>query len=415
MRASTQLLTLAWRNLWRNKLRTSIMLGAVVFGLIGVVAMIGFIAGLYGNMIQNAIAWQTSQLQVHNQRYLDNPDIQDRLIDPQALLDELAALPQVAAWSERFVAEGMVASARATRGIRINGVQPAEEAAVTPIADAVIEGQWLDDQGRNPVLVSQKTADRLRLKLGSKVVLTFTDGQGDVAGAAFRVRGIFQTPSTAFDDGNLFVRKSDLTALAGLDGSHELAIRLTETDYQAIEPVLRVKQALQAASAPQNRVRDWQEIQPMLASILGQMGISNAIIIGIYVVAMGFGIINIMLMSVFERTREFGVLMAVGMQKHKVFALILLESAWLGICGGLLGVLAGLGLMQILQRTGISLGGMADGLGAFGADTLFYPVVTGQEYGLIFLTVVAASLLAALYPARQILRKRPAEAMAEKH
>ncbi|GAA5188756.1 ABC transporter permease [Ferrimonas gelatinilytica] len=415
MAASTQLATLAWRNLWRNKLRTSIMLGAVVFGLVGVVAMIGFVAGLYSNMIQNAIAWQTSQLQIHNRHYLENPDIQDTLLQPKVITDLLATLPEVAAWSERFIAEGMVASARANRGIRINGVVPDQEVRVTPIAGAIVEGAWLDDQGRNPVLVSKKTAERLKLRLGSKIVLTFTDAQGDVAGAAFRVRGIFRTPSTNFDEGNLFVRHKDLAALAGLSGSHEIAVRLHEEDYRAFDTVLAVKTRLQAVSDPGNRIRDWQQIQPLLASILGQMGVSNAIIIGIYVVAMGFGIVNIMLMSVFERTREFGVLMAVGMQKHRVFTLILLESAWLGVCGGLLGLLAGYALMQLLGYTGIALGTMAEGLGAFGADTLFYPRVTASEYALIFVTVVAASLLAALYPARQILRKPPAEAMAEKH
>ncbi len=415
MAANTQLVTLAWRNLWRNKLRTGIMLGAVIVGLVGVVAMIGFVAGLYSNMIQNAIAWQTSQLQIHNRHYLADPDIQDTLVRPERLTATLATLPQVAAWSERFVAEGMVASARANRGIRINGVYPGQEAKVTPIAGAIIEGQWLDEQGRNPVVVSRKTADRLQLRLGSKVVLTFTDAEGAVAGAAFRVRGIFRTPSSNFDDGNLFVRHGDLTALAGLTGSHEIAVRLQEEDYHAFDTVLAVKRKLQSASDPGDIVRDWRQIQPMLASILGQMGVSNAIIIGIYVVAMGFGIVNIMLMSVFERTREFGVLMAIGMQKHRVFALILLESGWLGVCGGLLGLLAGAALMQLLGYTGIALGALAEGLGAFGADTLFYPRVTVAEYGLIFLTVVAASLVAALYPAHQILRKAPVEAMAEQH
>ncbi|MBY5991225.1 ABC transporter permease [Ferrimonas balearica] len=408
------LVRLAWRNLWRNRLRTAIMLGAMVFGLMGVVTLIGFVNGLYGNMIQNAIAWQTSHLQIHNRTYLTHPDIKDIIVDPAPLLDALSHDEAVLAWSARFVADGMVASARSTRGVRITGVDPAAEAAVTPVARRLTEGQWLDENGRNPVVLSTKTAQRLKLRLGSKVVLTFTDAEGEVTGAAFRVRGLFQSPSSAYDDGHLFVRRSDLTALAGIEGYHEIAVVTTDGDYQSQAATEALKARLSRLSDPANRVRDWRTVQPMLAAILGQMGTSNAIILGIYVLAMSFGIVNVMLMSVFERTREFGVLMAVGMTKGRIFTLLLLESGLLGLCGGLIGVLACLGLMAALSVTGIPLGSWAEGLGAFGADTQLYPSVRTADYAMMLLTVLAASVLAALYPARQILKQRPVDAMAHK-
>ena len=401
---------LAWRNLWRNKLRTGIMLSAMVFGLIGVAAMMGFVTGMYGNMIHNAIAWQTSHIQIHNTRYLTDPNINATIADSQALLDTIAQQPGIKAWSPRFLADGMVASARSARGVRINGIAPDLEARVTPLADSIREGEWLSPEGRYPVLVSSKTAERLRLKIGSKVVLTLTSAAGEVTGGAFRVRGIFKTPSSAFDEGNVFVRRADLVALAGIGGIHEIAILLAN-DNDAFS----MRDVLQAQTSEQNTVRDWQQVQPMLASMIKQMGPSNAIVLGIFVTALGFGIVNIMLMSVFERTREFGVLMAVGMQKHKIFLLIMLETAWLGISGALLGIAGSIGLVHVLQRTGIPLGRMAEGLGAFGVDTTLYPQVSFSDYQMIFITVVAASLLAALYPARQILKQRPVDAMAEKH
>lgn len=404
------LVKLAWRNLWRNKLRTSIMLSAMVFGLMGVVSMMGFMTGMYGSMIDNAIAWQTSHIQVHNTRYLTNPDINSTIVDSKKLNALLEQLPQVKAWSARFVADGMVASARSARGVRINGIDLESEASVTPLATSIKQGEWLSLEGRNPVLVSSKTAERLRLRVGSKVVLTFTNASGDVTGAAFRVRGIFKTPSSGFDEANVFVRRGDLMTLAGIKGSHEIAILLDDDDA-----AFSLRQALQTQVAEQNTVRDWQQVQPMLASIIKQMGPSNAIMLGIFVLALGFGIVNIMLMSVFERTREFGVLMAVGMQKHRIFLLIMLETAWLGITGALLGLLSSLGLMQLLQHTGVPLGKVAEGLGAFGVDTTLYPEVSVTDYQMIFITVVAASILAALYPARQILKQRPVDAMAEKH
>ncbi|MGF1679966.1 ABC transporter permease [Photobacterium minamisatsumaniensis] len=404
------LIKLAWRNLWRNKLRTSIMLGAMIFGLFGVVGIIGFISGLYGNMIHNAIAWQTSHIQVHNQAYIDDPDIKNTLVELASVEAAIEQLSQVKGWSARFIADGMVASARSTRGVRINGVDIDAEANVTPIASSIQQGEWLDEQGRNPVLVSEKTASRLKLRVGSKVVLTFTDASGDVSGAAFRVRGIFKTPSTSFDDSNVYVRRTDLTALAGIEGAHEIAIRFDNDDMAFV-----LANPLQEQISSRNTVRDWKEIQPMLASIINQQGTSNAIMLGIFVLAMGFGIVNIMLMSVFERTREFGVLMAVGMQKHRIFTLILLETALLGISGAVLGLIVSLLTITTLGHTGISLGVMAEGLGAFGVDTVLYPTVSANEYLMIFITVVVASTLAALYPARQILKQHPAEAMADKH
>jgi len=409
------LIKLAWRNLWRNKLRTSIMLFAMVFGLIGVASMIGFMNGMYGNMIDNAIAWQTSNIQIHRSEYINEPEINDTIIGSEQIIEQLRDMPDVSAWSARFIADGMVASARSTRGVKINGIDLEAEAKVTPLVSHIIEGEWLSEQGRNPVLVSSKTAERLRLRVGSKVVLTFTDAANDVSGAAFRVRGIFKSPSSSFDDGNVYVRRSDLSALAHIDGVHEIAIVVNEATPSSNIVTQAVKAQLQTKTSKLNTIRDWQQIQPMMATMIKQTGTSTAIILGIFVSAMGLGIVNIMLMSVFERTREFGVLMAVGMQKHKVFLLIMLETSLLGMSGALLGVGICAVLMMLLQTTGISLNSMAEGLGAFGVDTTIYPRVSFGEYQLIFLTVVAASFLAALYPARQILKQRPADAMAEKH
>lgn len=409
------LIKLAWRNLWRNKLRTSIMLFAMVFGLIGVASMIGFMNGMYGNMIDNAIAWQTSNIQIHRSEYINEPEINDTIIGSEQIIEQLRDMPDVSAWSARFIADGMVVSARSTRGVKINGIDLEAEAKVTPLVSHIIEGEWLSEQGRNPVLVSSKTAERLRLRVGSKVVLTFTDAANDVSGAAFRVRGIFKSPSSSFDDGNVYVRRSDLSALAHIDGVHEIAIVVNEATPSSNIVTQAVKAQLQTKTSKLNTIRDWQQIQPMMATMIKQTGTSTAIILGIFVSAMGLGIVNIMLMSVFERTREFGVLMAVGMQKHKVFLLIMLETSLLGMSGALLGVGICAVLMMLLQTTGISLNSMAEGLGAFGVDTTIYPRMSFGEYQLIFLTVVAASFLAALYPARQILKQRPADAMAEKH
>ncbi|MGR5108302.1 ABC transporter permease [Vibrio jasicida] len=409
------LVKLAWRNLWRNKLRTSIMLGAMVFGLMGVVAMMGFMNGLVDSMIKNAISWQTSHLKIQQKSYLVNPELKDVIPDADKITKVLASNREVKAISERFLADGMIASARSTRGIRINGVNIEQEQNITPLSQHIVDGEWLSEEGRNPILVSSKIAERLKLRVGSKVVLTLSDVNGEVAGAAFRVRGIFKTPSTGFDDGNVYVRKVDLEKLAGLSGTHEIAILLTSNNDAELKQLLAFTHSiLPPESKDLLSVRPWQEIQPLLSTLMSTMDISNQVMLVVFVLAMTLGIINIMLMSVFERTREFGVLMAVGMQKHKIRLLIVFETLFLGLSGCALGLLGSAIMLKVLSITGLSLAGMAEGLGAYGVDTLLYPRVSIAEYQMIIVAIFVASFIAALYPARQILKHRPVDAMAEK-
>ncbi|MCG9623784.1 ABC transporter permease [Vibrio mediterranei] len=409
------LIKMAWRNLWRNKIRTGIMAGAMVFGLVGVVAMMGFMNGMTENMVHNAIAWQTSHLQIHNQRFDENPDIKDTIIGDKQIEAALEADPNINQWVSRFVVDGMMASARSTRGVTVLGIDSTNERDFTPIAERLVDGEWLDEKGRNPILVSAKNAQRLKLRVGSKVVITFTDPEGEVTGAAFRVRGIFKTPSSAYDDGHVLVRKSDIQSLAQLNGVHEYAVQVTaKANADSEEQVRHVVSDLQSLIPSGNVVQGWYQLQPLLATMINTMKISNQVMLTVFVVAMAFGIVNIMLMSVFERTQEFGVLMAVGMQKHKIFMLVMLETVLLGSLGAVLGIVFSKALIAILGHTGLSLGSMAQGLGAYGVDTLLFPTVSNEQYLMVFVTVFIASIVAALYPARQILKQKPVEAMSDK-
>ncbi len=404
------LVKLAWRNLWRNKLRTSIVLGAMIFGLSSVTVMIGFMNGMVDNMTNNAINWQTSHLQIHQRGYQLDPEINKTIVDETEIYSLLNNNPDIKAWTTRHLAEGMIASARSTRGITINGVDADKELKLRPIKKHLQAGQWIDDKGRNPIVVSQKTAERLKLRIGSKVVLTFSDHQGDVSGAAFRVRGIYKSVSSAFDEVNLFVRATDLKTLSGAEGDHEIAILMNE--LKMTEPF---KQQISQLVSKDNEVQSWDELQPLLATMSSTMAVSNLIMLSIFVLAMGFAIVNILLMSLFERTREFGVLMAVGMQKQKIFALISLESTLLGLVGATLGLFSSLFLIAILQQTGINLEMVSEGLSSFGLDTTLFPTLVVKDYLTIFITIVITSFLAGLYPAWQILKQKPVDAMAEKH
>lgn len=404
------LATLAWRNVWRNKLRSGIMIAAMIFGLLGVILMVGFVQAMTDSMVDNAIRYQTAHLQVHNSDFLLNEELNAWLPEADDLAETISRQEGVEAVTVRQVVDGMLASAASTRGVRINGITAADEIRVTALAESIIEGAMLPERGRNPILVSRRNADKLNLRVGSKVVLTFTSIDGDVAGAAFRVAGLFKTPASGFDDSNVFVRRSDLSRFTGLAQAHEIAIRIA-SDRQ----LAPLQSAITRLVDQRGAVRNWGEVQPVLAAMTGSMDITNAIVSGVFIAALGFGIINIMMMSVFERTREFGVLMAIGMTRGRVLRLIIFEAVLLGGVGGLFGLLASRLMLAITDRTGLPFGAVAEGLGVYGVDSVLYPSVPWPFYLQVAAMVLFVSLLAALYPARQILKKRPHEALAERH
>ncbi len=408
------IVTLAWRNVWRNKLRSSIMVAAMVFGLLGVVLMVGFIQAMTESMIENAIKYQTAHFQVHNPDFLINEELAAWLPGADDMANRLREMEGVGGVAVRQVIDGMVSSAASNRGVRINGVDMAEEVKVTDVAQSIIEGEPLPEEGRNPVMVSKRSGEKLNLRIGSKVVLTFSDVNGEVSGAAFRVSGFFDTPSSGFDEANVFVRRSDLVKYTGLEEAHEVVIRFTDGEnLEQHRPT--VEGIVGDVGGERGKVRDWGEVQPLLAAMMGSLDISNMITIVIFVLAMGFGIVNVMLMSVFERTREFGVLISVGMTGKKVLGLIVLESLMLGGVGGLLGLVVGMILITITGKLGMPIGAVAEGMGFYGVDTVLYPRVPISTYLIMMAMILLTSLLASLYPARQILKKRPSEALAEKH
>ncbi|MBE0501745.1 MAG: ABC transporter permease [Desulfuromonadales bacterium] len=404
------LMTLAWRNVWRNKLRSGIMIAAMIFGLLGALLMVGFVQAMTENMVDNAIRYQTAHLQIHNHKFLLNEELSAWIPEAENLAASIRQQSGVEAVTARQVVDGMLASAASSRGVRINGIRPQDEIRVTDLQQSLVAGKMLTETGRNPILVSRRNADKLNLRLGSKVVLTFTNIDGDVTGAAFRIVGLFKTPASAFDDSNIFVRRSDLARFSGLDQAHEIAIRIAD-DQQLTE----LQEKITTLVEEQGVVQNWGEVQPVLAAMTGSMDIANAIVAGVFIAALGFGIINIMMMSVFERTREFGVLMAIGMTHARVLLLIIMESVLLGAVGGLLGLAAGRLMLAITDQFGLPFGAVAEGLGAYGVDAVLYPSVKGSFYLLMFGMVLFTSLVAALYPARQILKKRPSEALAERH
>ncbi len=405
---------MAWRNIWRSKTRSLVVIGAIAVGIWAAISLTGFATGMMKSYVNNAVQNVVSHIQVHQPEYLEEYEVKYNIPDAEAAERAIRAEPGVKAASVRSVVNGMISSSKGARGVRIKGVAPEEEARVNALDENIVEGDYLSDESRNPVLVSGELANKLNVKLRSKVVLNFQDRGGNITAAAFRVVGIFDTGNNPFDLSHVFVRRNDLndllipvadSSLAAGALAHEVAVMVD--DIRQVDTIA----ANLSATLPGLKVQTYREISPDLELYEGQIKNVSVIYLTVIMLALVFGIINTMLMAVLERIKELGMLMAIGMNKLRVFSMIVLESILLGLVAMPAGLLLGYITIDYVGRNGIDMSLYAKGLANFGMSPVIYfeldPVVYGQVAIGVFLTAVLASI----YPALKAIRLKPVEAL----
>ena len=401
------IIVISWRNVWRNKPRSLTILLAIAVGLWGGIFATSISAGMMKQRFTSSIETQVSHLQLHNPLFLKDDNIRYGIHRADQIERVLAQDSSVKAFSSRTIVNGMIATATLTKGVRILGINPAQEAATTRLSTTVISGTYLAAGGRNPVLIGKKLADKLRLKPGSRIILTFTDVEGEIVSASFRVQGIIRTNHSMLDETQVYVRQHDLQSLTGGESIvNEIAVLLHD-----LARVNFVVEALRA-QFPENETRFWGQLSPDLLYMNEMAGASLMVLLVIIMLALAFGLLNTMMMTVFERTRELGMLMAVGMNKIRVFTMILLETTFLTITGALAGgILSGI-TIYITSHTGIDFSGVGGNtLSDYGISATVYPELFPGFAENIVLLVLLTSVLSALYPAMKALKLRPSEAI----
>ncbi|HID38581.1 MAG TPA: ABC transporter permease, partial [Calditrichaeota bacterium] len=362
------LLSLAWRNVWRNRKRSLIILFSIAFGLWGGLFSDAMMLGMMDSVVETAIKRDIAHIQIHKEGYSKDKNLSNYIPDGETVLTECRQTSGVSAVSGRVLIEGIAASPASSFGVRIVGIDPAAARQVTDIHANVIEGNYFEMNKRNPIVIGKKLAERLNLKIHSKVVLSFQDLHGNIAYMACRVNGIFKTSSSQFDAMNVYLRHQDILRI--LDSPpiyHEIAIRIGSVQEVALVAT-QLKERFSGLE-----VKDWQEIAPELAYLADMTMMYSYVFVGIILLALLFGITNTMLMSVVDRIREFGVLIAIGMNKVKVFSMIVMETILLSLTGGFIGILLGVVTISFFARTGIDLGAISYSLESFGASTMLYP------------------------------------------
>jgi len=244
-------------------------------------------------------------------------------------------------------------------------------------------------------------------RLNSSLILTLQTPQGELHNQLFKVRGIYKTTNTSFDARFAYVHRNVLAATVGLDESqvHEVAIIST-----GMEEAKALSSQL-SKSLKDLTVQNWSEVSPEIAMYAEFGDFMGLIYVSIILFALAFGIVNTMMMSVLERIRELGMLMAIGMNKIRVFGMIMVESIMLSITGGAVGMILSAGILAILSRTGIDFSMWAEGFEALGYASVIYPDASVQDYVLITILVILTGMIASLWPARKALKLKPVEAL----
>ena len=400
------LLAISWRNVWRNRGRSLVVIGSIVVGIWVIVFLQGFMNSFVVGYIDAVIKNEISHIQIHQPDFKTDYDVQFVIPNGLDVVAKAKEDPRVRAISPRTLTNGMVASSRKASGVRIMGIDPAMEASVTRHDSLVVDGQYFDGIKRHPAVIGKKLADELGVKIRSKIVLTFQDADRNITAGAFRVAGIVETSAININEGIVFVTRDDLNDLLGLpEAVHEIAVYLeTPEEENAMIDTLN-------GENPGLLVESWRKIAPELELFMTMTESFLWVFLGIIMFALALGIINSMLMAVLERFKELGMLMAVGMNKTRVYLMIVFETIFLSVVGGPVGIFLGYMTMEGLGRTGIDLTNYSEALKQYGYDTILYPFLDSGTYYTIAVAVIVTAFVGALYPAYKAIKLSPVEAL----
>lgn len=406
---------MAWRNLWRRKRRTLITAFTVAFGVLLAVTFTGTGDYIYTNMIDTSARMGFGHITIEPAGYNDSPSLDKRLANTDEIRKRLLNISGVTRATIRIVGQGMFASATKSVGGVFIAIDPALESPdVNIFLDSLVEGAFFEGTKGRGVVVGAKVAEKLKLRLGRKLVYTTTDIHGEIVSAMARVTGIFKTGVVEVD-GSMILLPID-TVRKTLDyGPQEatmVSVLINDQRYTN-----RMKKTIYAAVGNhQNEVLDWSETQADVAGLIAIDKSFNYLmqfLVGLLIAA---GILNTMLMSVLERKHEFGVMMAIGMSPGYLFRLVLMESLWIGISGLLLGIVITTPWFYYLNTIGIDLTNYVESMGEYSAGgVLVDPVLKIRLFKESAFAILGAvftlTMVAGLYPAFKAGRVPPVESL----
>ena len=355
--------------------------------------------------MNNAVDTYLSHIQIHNKKFSDDFNLRHTISNLSEIEEKINNDERVVSYSKRIILNGMLSNSNGSYGIQVKGIDPDEEVNVTNTYEKVIEGEYFKSSRDNTILVGKKLADRLNLKIKSKVVVTFQDENNNLTSLLYRVEGIFRSGNSRYDDSNVFVRNSSITKnLPGFSGFHEIPILLTD---------IELKDEIKSELIPysnENIVESWDDISKDLAYANEMLAAVLYIFMMIILSGLSFGIVNTMLMAILERKKEIGMLMSIGMNRYKIFLMIGFETIFLTVVALPFGLIISYMLVEYYSVVGIDLSMVEAGLENFGVGTRLYFQLPTSEYYVVSAMVFVISLISSIFPSIRALKINPVEA-----
>lgn len=399
-----QLYKMAWRDLGRNRRRTFFSMLALAFGVALLVFMASFIAGEMRGALQSAINLQSGHLQVRAATYNEDRTglkWEDLIENPDALAAQIAARPEVQVATPRLYATGIVIAGDASTGVSVVGIDPGSEASA-PFRDGMVGGSYLTADDRGGLLMGQALADKLKLAPGDTVRLLVNTSNGDTDQQDFTIRGLFSTRTPGYDQNTIFLPLSKAQAIARAE-NHASTILILLKDQDQIDAVAA---ALQGSAY---QVKTYLQLNALLNEFEQY---ANAMMYVFYLIVLAITatvIVNTLIMSVFERTREIGILSAMGMRGGRIMAMFFAESSLLAVGGIAMGVALGSLISAYVQKYGVFIGDF--GITGILIGERIYTYLTLNDVVTLTIMAFVITLLAALYPAIVAAKMEPVEAL----
>jgi len=403
------LFSIAWRNIWRHPGRSGVLIASIVAGMWAGIMVSSWANGLIDQRVNNVINEELTHAQIHHPEFLTERDPGMYIEQHDEIITFLESDSRVQSYSSRTLLDGMIQSAATTSGARIIGVDKEMERETTTFHHNLTEGEYLGSDLRNPIFIGEDLINKLNVKIGDRIVLTFQNIENEITSGAFTVSGVFRTGQNLYDEQTVYVNRNDLSGLvANRPLYHEIAIMLHDRS-QGEQLVSEINENFSSVTA-----ETWIELSPEMRYMTQASGSYMFYIMIVILFALAFGILNTMTMAIFERMRELGMLMAIGMNKLRVFTMIMLESVMLTLTGAAVGIFVGYLTVNYFNKNGLDLTAIGgDSFEIWGYEALVYPYVNPEEYLYVMILVIATALLAAIYPALKALKLVPGEVVRE--
>jgi len=468
---------IAWKNVWRNKTRSLVVICSVAVGVFAGVFLLAAINSSVIQRIDSAVNEELSHIQINTRDFRSSGDIREIIPGSQEMITAIKNVPGVKYVTARIILNGIASSAARSTGVEINGIDVEAEKEMFTLPGKLIPGtgSYFGSRTRlNSLFIGEKMAKELDIirfiltpeaisslerqnippsiiaklkpvtgqrfttekkfiraynellsssessayglqireaawsyRQGSRIILSFLDFNGNQTGAAFRICGVFRTNNDMFEMRSVFVPADELRTLTGMDSGmfNRIIIRIDDNRNTG-----RITKTIKSMF-PALEVLSWKQIQPDLAMLADFMQQIYAMFMILILSALSFGIVNTMLMAVLERTRELGMLMSIGMNRRKIFSMIMLESVFLSVVGGFTGMAVSELVIAVTAKTGINLVKYSEGMEAFGYSAHLYPSIEPQFFIITALLIILTGILSSIYPARKALRLNPVEAI----